>query len=257
MSEKSNLIISLAGRVIEIHLLYQYTRTLCENYIITNDEQVFPDIIVDIVPRNILRENDETQINRGATDNDQKLFYDPGYLESFAVQRKICEAMPLCGAFLMHGTVVAMNGRGYMFTAPSGTGKTTRAKIWLEEYPDSFIVNGDKPLLSIEKNKVIAYGTPWCGKEHWNTNIGVPLQAIYILERTAPEEKNSIIEMEMIDAFDILVKQIYIPEDPQAVINTIALLKSLEGKVKLYMFRSAPTKEAVHLAYNTAHDKCK
>lgn len=252
MNEKSKLIIKLAGIVIEIHLLYQYTRTLCENYVIINDEQISPDIIVDIVPRNILRENDETQINRSRADNDLKLFFDPGYLESFAVQRKICEAMPLFGAFLMHGTVVAMNGRGYMFTAPSGTGKTTRAKIWLEEYPDSFIVNGDKPLLGITDNDVIAYGTPWCGKEHWNANIGVPLQAIYILERTAPGEDNSIKEIEMTDAFDILVKHAYMPEDTRAMINTISLLKSLEGKVKIYLFRSAPTKEAVHLAFNTA-----
>ena len=55
----------------------------------------------------------------------------------------------------MHGAVVAIDNKAYMFTANSGVGKTTRAKLWLNEYPDSIIVNGDKPLIKITENIII------------------------------------------------------------------------------------------------------
>lgn len=64
----------------------------------------------------------------------------------------------------MHGTVVDHNGQAYMFTAPSGTGKTTHAKLWLDNLPDAFIVNGDKPFIIAGDEQPKACGTPWAGK---------------------------------------------------------------------------------------------
>ena len=36
-----------------------------------------------------------------------------------------------------------------MLVGKSGVGKSTRASIWMDEFKDSFIVNGDKPLIKI------------------------------------------------------------------------------------------------------------
>lgn len=251
--EKKTFMLRTAGLTIEVHALYETCRSICRNYLSDAPEQgTIPDIIVDIVPRNILRENEEHQKRDGGDGSGTFLYYDPGFLEYYAVYRKICEAIPGCDAFLMHGAAAAFNGAAYIFTAPSGTGKTTRANIWLREFPGSFIINGDKPFLRIEKEQVIAYGTPWCGKERKNTNVGLPLRAVFLLERAEEGEENSVKELSMGEAFPFLLEQAYHPRDPQMMAKTITLLKELGKRVKVFRFRSAPTPEAVHLAYETA-----
>ena len=127
-----------------------------------------------------------------------------GY-EVLALNRIIADKMLGYNTFLMHGAVVAYRGEAYMFAAPSGTGKTTRIRLWLDEYPDSFVVNGDKPLIKIDNEKAYACGTPWCGKEGWNRNTIVPLRAIYLLERSDFSKKNKIEEVKIGEAFPDLL----------------------------------------------------
>jgi len=157
-----------------------------------------------------------------------------------------------CTPFLMHGAVIAMDDQAYMFTAPSGTGKTTRIRLWQKQYPSSIIVNGDKPLIRISKDKIIACGTPWCGKEGWNTNTMVPLRAIFLLERS--DERNSIEEISLGSAFPALLQQTYRPDESELMRKTLLLLKSLEGKVKIFKFRSTPTVDSICLAYETVRN---
>ena len=73
--------------------------------------------------------------------------------------------------------------------------------------------------------------------------------------RASSDEENSVTEISIGKAFPFLLKQAYYPTDPDARRKTIWLLKSLEGKVKFYRFHSAPTHEAVKLAYETARPR--
>ena len=50
----------------------------------------------------------------------------------------------------MHGAVIRYKGKAYLFTAPSGTGKTTHIRQWLKKAEGTFVVNGDKPLIKVE-----------------------------------------------------------------------------------------------------------
>ena len=175
-----------------------------------------------------------------------------GNIESKIIQQKIADNLPLFDSMVMHGSVIALNNQGHMFTAPSGVGKTTRTRIWLDMYPSSLVVNGDKPIIKITETQAIACGTPWCGKEGWNTNIMVPLKTIFLLERANEEEESSVEEVSISKAFPILLQQTHLPKDLDLMKKTLYLLKSLEGKVKIYKFRSSPTKESVKLAFETA-----
>ncbi len=240
--------LKIAGRIIEVHALYDWCKNMCKDYLYEGNSNT--DILVDIVPHNIKSENDLSQKNN--TTENIYLYYDPGYLEHYAIHRKICEDMPQFDTILMHGAVVAYQGNAYMFTAPSGVGKTTRAKLWLEEYDGSYIINGDKPFIHISDGSVIAYGSPWCGKEKWNTNEGMPLRAIFILERANEGENNSITEVSIDDAFSELLKQVYIPKNPQYMMKTMELLQEIGNKVHIYRLKSEPTREGIHLAYETA-----
>ena len=173
------------------------------------------------------------------------------YLETLAVYRKIASGMTAFSTFLMHGSVISAAGQGYMICAPSGIGKSTRTKLWLEEIPDSFVVNGDKPLLRVEEDRVIAFGTPWCGKEGWNRNTSVPLRAVFLLERG----ENMVREIGFAEAFPALLRQTYKPKDPDAKRETLRLLADMAGKVRVFSFRSEPTPEAVRMAWEAAGGK--
>ncbi len=252
MAEKKTFQIELAERILEIHSLYEKCQEMCGEYVLSAEQQVTPDIEIDIVKRNILRENDFSQSLEYREGKEQYLYHDPGYLEYFVVHRKICEVMPFFETFLMHGSVVSYNGLGYMFTAPSGTGKTTRTKIWLEEFPGSFVVNGDKPLIRISENNVYAYGTPWCGKENLARKTRVPLKAIFIVERAKEAEKSSLIQVSQVEAFISLLEQTYKPKNNEARIKTLKLIERMCTRVKIYRFRSVPSREAIRLAWETA-----
>ena len=79
---------------------------------------------------------------------------------------------------MLHSSAVVMDGRAYLFSAPSGTGKSTHTQLWLDVFGEKAgILNDDKPALRRIDGKWYAYGTPWCGKEHWGCNASTPLSA--------------------------------------------------------------------------------
>ena len=178
--------------------------------------------------------------------------YDYGCFEPFVALSKLAGSLPDHDTVLMHGSVVAVDGQAYMFAASSGTGKTTRTRLWLDCYPGSRVVNGDKPFIRFLNGEILACGTPWSGKERWNTNVMVPLRAVFLLERGSEDR---IEEISLGKAFPELLRHCYRPEDPDAMRKTIGLLRAFEGRVRIYRFRSTPTRESVRLAYETARPK--
>ena len=168
--------------------------------------------------------------------------------------KKIIQKMYSYDVFLIHGSVIAEGNRAYMFTAASGVGKTTRTRLWIEEFPNSIIVNGDKPLIKVTQSDVYACGTPWCGKEGWNTNVMVPLKAIFLLERVENEEDNAVEEISPNSAWQLLLRHVYWPSDIEAFQKTVCLLKDVVNRVKIYRFYSTPTHEAIRFAHDTVND---
>ena len=179
--------------------------------------------------------------------------YDFGFLEPFVVLKKLADAVIAFDTLLIHGAAVAMDGYAYLFVAPSGVGKSTRAKMWCDLYPGSFVINGDKPLLRFSGDVVYTCGTPWCGKEGWNTNTMVPLRAIFFLERA--EKKTAIEEINIGKAFPILLQQTHQPLKPDLMYRTIELLKQLNKRVRLYKYSSTLSQEAIRIAYETARPR--
>ncbi len=243
--------IIIAGRKIEIECNYRIVFNQCRNYLanFTN-----PDSVIKTPAEEIAAERfDAPEMH--VHDPDISVRYADEFTELRVVYKKIAEKLLQFDTFLMHGSVVSTKNVSYMFTATSGVGKSTRTKIWLDEYPGSFVVNGDKPLIKITDTEVLACGTPWCGSEGWNTNTMVPLRAIFLLERAGEDEPDSIEEVSLGKAFPFLLQQTYRPADPDLMRKTIDLLKAMEGKVRFYKFRSHPTAESVRLAYETARPK--
>ena len=170
------------------------------------------------------------------------------YLETLAVYRKIAEQLPEKGRLLMHGSCISVDGCAYLFTAKSGIGKSTHTGLWREMLKDrAVMVNDDKPVLGISEKGVTAYGTPWDGKHRLSRNIAVPLKAVCILERA---EENRIQKMSAMEAYPMLLQQIYRPMDTEMLGRSLELIDRLSKNVSLWHLCCNISLEAAEIAYN-------
>ena len=62
-----------------------------------------------------------------------RVFTDP-FLERAAIQRQFAEHLFDRDTLLFHGSTVAVDGKGYLFAAKSGTGKSTHTRLWREHF---------------------------------------------------------------------------------------------------------------------------
>ena len=238
----------LAEVNIEVECLCYPAFLKCRPYLAEFDN---PDIIVKASKARILKEYNHFSTYKPLKNIPGEQIENSA-MEYLVLNHIIAERLLDFNIFQIHGSAIAKNGFSYIFVAPSGVGKTTRTRIWLNLFPDSIIVNGDKPLIKITSTEAIACGSPWCGKEGWNTNIMVPLRAIFLLERADNDSESSIEEVSLGKAFPFLLQETYLPENPELMRKSLQLLKALEGKIKLYKFCSKPTPESIQLAYETA-----
>ena len=110
------------------------------------------------------------------------------------------------GTVLFHAAVVSHKDKGYMFLGPSGTGKSTHVRLWLEHIEGTELVNDDNPVVC----DGVVYGSPWSGKTPCYRNVSYPLGGIVVLSQ-APYNK--------IDRLNGLHLQAY-----------VALVASISGK---------------------------
>ena len=169
----------LADTVFQVTALFEDTKRFCGDYL----SQKAPQYVITVTERDI--DFERQRANQKQKEGIPPVVYSDSYLETLALYRKMAEQLVQEDVILMHGAVVAVDGRAYLFTAKSGTGKTTHIRRWLEAFGSrAVVVNGDKPLLRITSEGVTAYGTPWDGKEHLSTNTSCPLKALCILTRS-------------------------------------------------------------------------
>jgi serine kinase of HPr protein (carbohydrate metabolism regulator) len=217
----------IADKVVEINSIYEEVHKYCSDYL--TDEPA--DYSVTTTQTDIDFERDKSA-HEDEIEGIPTRHFSECYLEELAVYRKIAEKILDYDTILFHGSVVSVDGIGYLFTAKSGTGKSTHTRLWREYFGDrTVMVNDDKPLLKISGSGVIAYGTPYNGKHRLGTNISVPLKAICILTRAAD---NHIEHITREQAYTMLLQQVYRPADMLKMTETLKLVDRLADNVKLY-----------------------
>lgn len=173
--------------------------------------------------------------------------YTDRYLELLAVYRKIAEKMPDYQTVLFHGSCVSVDGEAYLFTAKSGTGKSTHTALWRKLLGEKAVmVNDDKPLIQIRDGQATVFGTPWDGKHHLSQNISVPLKAICILQRAAD---NFVEEITVPKAYPMLLQQVYRPLEGVALQKTLNLVDTLARSVRLWRLGCNMELAAAEIAY--------
>ena len=220
ITKGGNISIEIAGIACKVHTHYNENLQSLENYITTKEP------VCEICVA-------EKEIQKELLNRTHRFPPTEAAIEMYTLRNMVSELLVDYNCFRIHGAALAVDQRGYIFTANSGTGKTTHMQLWLKNYQNAYIVNGDQPIVQVGQDIKVC-GSPWCGKEGYNTNIAVPLKAIVIMERSTD---NAIVEISMGEALAELIHQTYRPSDATKMRKTLQLLSLLDGKIKFYRFR--------------------
>ena len=238
-----NFNIKLAGKVISASVQYTTTKAFCADYLTEEDAE----ISVSVELSDLLYEEQKAKREREIEGVD---FKEPSlqYLETLALYRKIAEALVKYGIILFHGSAISLDGEVYLFTARSGTGKSTHTRLWREVFGErAVMINDDKPLIKIDDSGIFVYGTPWNGKHRLGTNASAPLKAICILERA---ETNRIKGESKSSVFPEIMSQTYRFSDVFGMKCTLELLDKLLTKTPVYRLGCNMDREAALVSYN-------
>lgn len=223
--------IEFAKLNIEVNCNYEYTKSFCRDYISTKK----PDLSISVSEEEI---DEEISVSP----------YNPArdYAESICVYREIAKMLPYYNKCVFHGAVIDYKNNGFLFTAPSGTGKTTHIRLWKKYIEGVEIINGDKPILSLENDHFFAYATAYAGKEGYENHGFTKLKAICLLKRGIT---NKIYRLSSSECLNEIVKQTYMPDNAEAIIKTIDLLDSLLKSLPVYCLECDISKEAVKCSF--------
>lgn len=239
-----NFCMRVADLVVEVRALHQGVRRLCADYVLGGERAAAPvDLVVTVTQDAIDAER--------AISTDEHPWSD-SYLETLAVLRAIANELPQRRRLLVHGAVVQYDGRAYLFTAPSGTGKSTHIMLWRQYLGEAVrVVNGDKPFLRIPEaadEPPVVYGTPWAGKEGWQENTSAPLAGIVFVSRSEPGA-SSIRRIEPAACLEKAMRQVYMPNDALAAVNTLELMDALLTRVSLFSLACDMSEDAVRVSF--------
>ena len=237
----------IAGKTARICSLFDSTPHYFRPYLTENA----PDFSICVTEEDLRFE--QAELDREAREEGFRLrvFTDP-FLERAAIQRAFAEFLLDYDTLLLHGSTIAVDGSAYLFTARSGTGKSTHTRLWREVFGQrAVMINDDKPFISLEHGRILLCGAPWSGKHGLHSNICVPLQGICILERGT---ENRIWPIAAGDAMPMLLHQSYCPEGAQ--MQHQALINRLASSVSLWRMtcnRERSAAETAFFAMNGAH----
>ncbi len=148
---------------------------------------------------------------------------------------------------MLHSSCVEKDGFAYLFSARSGTGKSTHTHLWLKNLEGTRIINDDKPALVYDNGKWHACGTPFSGKTDENIDVKIPVRAITFLYRS---EKNTVKRIPPFQAVSLLLEQTIKPADRSLAENMLELADLLLREVPVFSLGCNLQDDAAVIAYN-------
>lgn len=213
-----NCVYKIADVVFEVDVKNKYTYRIMKDYISAET----PDFVITVTDDDLLYEE---KVAPKET---------PDYTyESIAIYRKfICKLMDDYNGFFFHCSAVCVNNEGYMFTAKSGTGKSTHRKLWQKVFKDKVtVINDDKPVIRNVDGVYYIYGTPWQGKEGLGENIKVKAKALCFLNRS---QTNYVTKIDTKNAVKNMLNQVMRTDNKEQMIKLLSLLDGFLTQVSSY-----------------------
>ena len=228
----------VADVVFSVKPMYKYTAKLCEKYLYSGEDS--PEFTAVMTEDDIAAEKSQA----GAEN------FPDYYLESLSVFRKLCDyVLSFRQGIIFHSSAISVDGKAYLFTAPSGTGKSTHARLWREMLGDkAVIINDDKPIIRFIDGDFYVYGTPWNGKHRLDTNARAKIAAICEIKQG---KENKICRISPQEMLPVVFNQTIRPTELDKMDNLLAILDKLLTSVPLYRLTCDISRQAAETSYKT------
>lgn len=227
----------IADIVFDTNHIYGYTAKLCQNYLYSGAEE--PEFTATVSQADI----DAEKSQEGAEG------FPDYYLESLALFRKLCDfALTFRQGIIFHSSAVAIDGKAYLFTAPSGTGKSTHARLWRETFGEKVVyINDDKPIIRYIDGGFYVYGTPWNGKHRLDTNARAKVAAICEIKQGKVNKIRRVSPAEMLM---VVLNQTIRPSEADKMDNLLNILDKMLTTIPLYRLECDISEQAARISYN-------
>lgn len=149
---------------------------------------------------------------------------------------------------MLHASAVAVDGYAYLFSAPSGTGKSTHTAFWQELLGKdrAVIINDDKPAIRKVDGEYYAFGTPFSGKHDISVNRGYPVKGICFIRRG---ELNRIRHIDISAAIAPFFYQTIRPSEEENMELLCANVDGILKNISFYELECLPNVDAARLSY--------
>lgn len=151
--------------------------------------------------------------------------------------------MALNRRVILHSSYIAWKGKGIVFSAPSGTGKSTQAELWRKHRPGTEIINGDRSILTCERGIPEVYGLPLCGSSGIAVNKSFPLGAVVVLRQA---KTNTVRRLGVREAVSLIYSECGLSLwDRDAAANVLDVVSEIAESVPVYCLSCLPHSSAV------------
>ncbi len=223
----------IVGLVTDLDL--KYPRTIEQAKAYKTNKTIEPDIIIHL--------SDEYYADFAETYPE----IDEETREYICTGMEFYNALISCGGFFLHSSAVMVDGKAYLFSAPSGTGKSTHTSLWLKKFGDrAKILNDDKPAIRVINDEIRVFGTPWSGKTDLSINTDVALAGICFLERYTV---NHIEEISKEEGIREILNQTIRPSDRAQMGELLDTLDIVISRTPIYRMGCNISTEAADIAY--------
>ena len=233
MDKAVNFNINIASLTVRLEGNQRETLEFCKDYL-TDGEKV--DILVSATDEEV-----DGEIALHACGGSRQ------YYEKIYLYRQLAERLPEFDRFVFHGAAVKVGGKGFIFSAPPGTGKSTHVMLLKKYFGDKVtVINGDKPILKVDSDGATVCPCPWAGKEGWQTKEEAPLCGIILLGRG---KVSSIKRIDPSKYLEQLVLQAYLPENSEMLLKTLELMDRATKNIPFYLLECDISRSAAEASF--------
>ncbi|MFA5467236.1 MAG: hypothetical protein WC251_05225 [Candidatus Izemoplasmatales bacterium] len=230
----------IAGLIVDMEPKEELTINRAEKYLTTNHNHFRPDCVIPNRPQVIDKYRQKHQ-ELSFSECEYLLF--GAYFYNTLLDHD---------GIMMHASAICLDNHAYLFSGPSGVGKSTHASLWMQIFPRAMIINDDKPAIRLADGKCFAYGTPFSGKTGQNIDICYPIQGICFIEQCC---NNAIQELRKNEAAINVFLNTQLPSNEKKLDKMVNTVNSIITNVKMYRLSCNQNQDAAEVAYEAMKPK--
>ncbi|MDF2485721.1 MAG: hypothetical protein K0R46_1889 [Herbinix sp.] len=154
------------------------------------------------------------------------------------------------GIFALHSSSILYQNKVWLFSAPSGTGKSTQADLWQKLYQVR-ILNGDLNLIHFQDSIPMVSGLPWCGTSHIYSNDAFPLGGIVLLKKN---ENNFVLELTKTEQVLSVTQRLITPAWTEEMLSSnLEFSLDLVTRIPVFQLQCSKDSVAAHILKQYIH----